>query len=697
MAAGNLASLPRPAVGYRIGRYRIRARLGKGGMGVVYLGRDEALDRDVAVKTLRVEGSPDDESRGRFEIEAKAAARLQHPNIVTVFELGEDRGLPFIAMELLGGDDLEALLRSREPLSATERLDIAIQTLRGLDFAHAHQIVHRDMKPSNIRVLDDGGVKILDFGIAKVESTSVTRAGMMVGTPYYMSPEHIRGGVLDGRSDVFAVGVILHELFAGKRPFAADDPTRVLYRIVNEPHPRLEPNAAGALTTDIQAVIDKALEKDANDRFASAAMMADELARLRERYASPPLATQALAALSQARKQLSANHVEASTILEVESIARANPDATEAQRLLRLFRRRPGETTGELGTLSFPELDATFEKAAAQGPGTVGSGRTMSGRAETLLQGEADAAESAPAPHHSNAVLYAALATCLIVGSIAAVLYFARLRGPEVGTVSPTPAIQEIFVPAPPSQTAEGETPRSGPAGSQPPGNGPSTRPAAPKPAGVVAPVLSRKTIEITSQPTGASVRLDQKSIGVTPLRTEVASNTSHAISFSLSGYQSKDVQIGLPLPGSVNATLVPSGPPATLVVESSYPVTVSVSGRVLASARPGVSTTVPPGSYELLVESSSAFLRHRESVRLPAGGSFTYRTPGAGKIGVRATPDNCKVFVDGIFVDYPPIIDRTIVAGDHVISFEWPDGAKAQERVMIREGRPSYVQGRKP
>ena len=200
---------PAPA-GYPIGRSRVRARLGKGGMGVVYLGRDETLDRDVAIKTLRLEGSPDDESRGRFEIEAKAAARLQHPNIVTVFELGEDRGLPYIAMEILGGEDLETLLRSGEKLSATERLDIVIQTLRGLDFAHSHQIVHRDIKPSNIRVLDDGGVKILDFGIAKVESTSVTRAGMMVGTPYYMSPEHIRGGVLDGRTDVFAVGVILH-------------------------------------------------------------------------------------------------------------------------------------------------------------------------------------------------------------------------------------------------------------------------------------------------------------------------------------------------------------------------------------------------------------------------------------------------------------------------------------------------------
>ena len=320
VTASSSAAAAQTGSGYRIGRYRVRARLGKGGMGVVYLGRDEALDRDVAIKTLRGDGSNDDESRGRFEIEAKAAARLQHPNIVTVFELGEDRGLPYIAMELLGGQDLEALLRAKEQLGISEKLEIAIQALRGLDFAHAHQIVHRDIKPSNLRVLDDGSVKILDFGIAKVESASVTRAGMMVGTPYYMSPEHIRGKPLDGRSDVFAMGVILHELFAGTRPFTADDPTRVLYRIVNEPHPRLEAGTGGELNADIQKVIDKALEKEAETRYASAALMSDALSRVRERSPNSDLAPEDAQTLSSARKVFAAGRIDKELVRRVDTL-----------------------------------------------------------------------------------------------------------------------------------------------------------------------------------------------------------------------------------------------------------------------------------------------------------------------------------------------------------------------------------------
>ncbi|MBK5255714.1 MAG: serine/threonine protein kinase [Vicinamibacteria bacterium] len=684
MAARKLARSEPSVPEYRIGRYRVRARLGKGGMGVVYLGKDEALDRDVAIKTLRVDGSQDDENRGRFEIEAKAAARLQHPNIVTVFELGEDRGLPYIAMELLGGQDLETLLRSHEPLTATERLDIAIQTLRGLEFAHAHQIIHRDIKPSNIRVLDDGGVKILDFGIAKVESASVTRAGMMVGTPFYMSPEHIRGNVLDGRSDVFAVGVILHELFAGTRPFAADSPTLVLYGIVNEPHPRLKLDAAGPLTADVQRVIDKALEKHAEDRFGSAAEMADELARVRKRHSAPPLPMGDQASLSQVRKLLATDQVDSGTVRTVERIARTHPETAEAQRMLRLVKRRPAEPGAAAETLAFPELDASFGRATGGADQTVGSGRTIGGRVETVLRGGPSPGAAAPAQHHSNAVLYGAIATCVITGSIAAFLYFTRVRSPEVAA---TPPIKEVFVPRP------------APSASNPA----ATKPAPEKPAPAALPnrpavaVIPKAMVEIRTQPKGASVLLDRKAIGVTPLRIEIASNTAHAISLSLSGYQSKDLKIAPPIPSSVDTTLQPVGPPSSLIVESAYPVTISVSGRVIASNKPGISTTLPSGDYEIVVESSSLFLNHRESVHLDAGGAFAYRAPGTGKVGVRAAPDNCKVFVDGVFVDYPPIIDRTIVAGDHVVSFEWPDGAKAQQRVQIREGRPSYVMGRKP
>jgi serine/threonine protein kinase len=613
-------------------------------MGVVYLGRDEALDRDVAIKTLRLEGSSDTESRGRFEIEAKAAARLQHSNIVTVFELGEDRSLPYIAMELLGGQDLETLLRSREPLSATERLDIVIQTLRGLDFAHTHHIVHRDIKPSNIRVLDDGGVKILDFGIAKVESTSMTRAGMMVGTPFYMSPEHIRGGVLDGRTDVFAVGVILHELFAGKRPFTADDPTRVLYRIVNEPHPRLGPDVAGRLTADVQRVIDRALEKDVDARYASAAVMADELTRVRERFPAPQLTAEDLAALSQARKVFAAQKPDKATAETVERIARAHPDAAEAQRLRRLLHRRPGDPHQVTETASFPELDATFSRSR-QGDETIAEGRTISGSANTVTHAQP---QRAPAHTGSNALVFGAVGLAMATGAVAAFLYFTRTSNPPGGPRA-TPTITEIFVPG-----AEKATSTKGAETAPPPASRTSavTAPAPASPPKSTSPPASSKS--------GAGVGSDRKSP---------------------------------PAP----VTLVPAGPSGSLVVESSYPVTVSIGGRVLGSEKSGLTASLPPGAHEVLIESASVFLRHRETVRIESGGSASVRVPSTGKLGVRASPDNCKVLVNGVFLDYPPIIDRAIAAGNHVITFEWPDGARSEERVLVQPGKPAYVMGRKP
>jgi serine/threonine-protein kinase len=265
----------------RIGRYRIVSRLGRGGMGMVYRGLDEALEREAAVKTLTGEGLLEEENLKRFQIEAKAAARLQHPNIVTVYELGEDRGVPFIAMELLPGADLEALLRSGEPLALSERIEIVVQVCRGLAFAHEHKVVHRDMKPSNIRLLDDGTAKIMDFGIAKLGSTNVTRSGMMVGTMNYMSPEQIRGQPLDGRCDIFAVGVILYQLLTGKRPFVGKGGPDVLYRIVQDPTPALDVDY-GPDTSRLQQIVNRALEKEPQQRYATAAEFADDLQQLQQ-------------------------------------------------------------------------------------------------------------------------------------------------------------------------------------------------------------------------------------------------------------------------------------------------------------------------------------------------------------------------------------------------------------------------------
>src|SRR5687768_15944033 len=200
-----------PAMPMRIGRYRVLGELGRGAMGVVYRGLDETLDREVALKVLSAAHATDREARARFLREGRAAGRLQHPNIVTIFELGEHEGDPFMAMELLDGRDLQQAIREGLRPDPRATLPIVLQVLAGLGHAHEHGIVHRDIKPSNVFLPRGLSAKITDFGIARLTTTNVgtamTGTGMVVGTPHYMSPEQVKGARVDARSDLFSTAL----------------------------------------------------------------------------------------------------------------------------------------------------------------------------------------------------------------------------------------------------------------------------------------------------------------------------------------------------------------------------------------------------------------------------------------------------------------------------------------------------------
>ena len=206
----------------QIGRYQVIERVGKGGMGVLFRGMDPVLDREVAIKLMLVDFSDDEEQmRPRFYVEARAAAKLQHRNIVTVFEFAEEGNTPYI----LRGTSLAARMVSPLPLSLDAKLDIIAQLCDALHYAHEQGVVHRDVKPANVFLLTDGTVKLLDFGIAKMASSGLTRQGDVLGSASYMSPEQVRGSdMVDGRADIFSTGVVLYELLAGKKPFESDQP-----------------------------------------------------------------------------------------------------------------------------------------------------------------------------------------------------------------------------------------------------------------------------------------------------------------------------------------------------------------------------------------------------------------------------------------------------------------------------------------
>ncbi|HSD51124.1 MAG TPA: serine/threonine-protein kinase, partial [Candidatus Methylomirabilis sp.] len=264
----------------RLGRYELLEELGRGAMGVVYKARDPQIDRLVALKVLATAPGLDpgeaQQHRDRFQREARAAGRLAHPNIVTIHDVGEDQGRTFLVMELVEGQALDRILRTRRPLPLAEVLTIGEQVASALDYAHRHGIIHRDVKPANILLSREGSVKVTDFGIARITGADTTQAGQTFGTPSYMSPEQVQGLTLDGRSDIFSLGTVLHEVLSGERAFQGETLSTIIYRILHEepiPLRRLNPAFPEALETCLR----KALAKDPDARYAKATDLARDL------------------------------------------------------------------------------------------------------------------------------------------------------------------------------------------------------------------------------------------------------------------------------------------------------------------------------------------------------------------------------------------------------------------------------------
>ena len=292
--------------GNRLGPYEILAPLGAGGMGEVYRARDTRLGREVAVKVLRLEAMHSPERRRRFEIEARAASALNHPNILTIHDIGEEGGAPYIVSEVLEGQSLREVIASGA-LSVRTILEAAVQIADGLAAAHAAGITHRDLKPENLLVLRDGRVKILDFGLAKAMSASseadetvsasdlVTSPGMIVGTIAYMSPEQARGQPVDFRSDQFSLGTVLYEMAAGKRPFEGEDRVSVMAAIVRE-EPVLLATANPQIPAPLRWMIQRCLAKEPGRRYASTSDLHHQLRDLRDHLPELSTSTPALPA-----------------------------------------------------------------------------------------------------------------------------------------------------------------------------------------------------------------------------------------------------------------------------------------------------------------------------------------------------------------------------------------------------------------
>ena len=330
-----------------IGRFEIVERIGQGGMGSLLLAWDPLLERQIAIKVLKEAGNQ--ELRARFTREARAVARLRHPHIVTIFDVGEHQGQPFIAMEYIQGHTLGELVRRPDPLPVLRVLEWVSDVCDGLGYAHRAGIVHRDIKPANLMVDVEGSVKILDFGIARVAESGMTQKGLLIGTLNYMSPEQLTGAPLDGRSDMFAVGAVLYELLCRRQAFPGGLDSGVLARILHNPP---EPVAALCPGIDLQVVriVDTALQKDPADRYADLAVMRREIQRVHRDLST------------RAEHQLSATGDETMVLVDPGTPARTPRRGTAPQEFVR---RRDAQIEQHLNEASAALAASEYELAIA--------------------------------------------------------------------------------------------------------------------------------------------------------------------------------------------------------------------------------------------------------------------------------------------------------------------------------------------
>jgi serine/threonine protein kinase len=686
----------------KLGRFEILREIGKGAMGQVFLAHDPKIERQVAIKTIVLPpGTSQEEAQEtsrRFLREAQAAGRLLHPNIVTIFDVGEDGGVSFIAMEFIEGETLEKYTRPGSLLPLWRVHDVISQTAAALDYAHQHHIVHRDIKPANLMLLRAGVLKVTDFGLAKSPSANLTQAGVLLGTPSYMSPEQIQGQDLDGRSDIFSLGVVLYELLTGTRPFEGDSISTIIYRVLYEdPRPPAVHNPA--LPPEMNLIVERALAKEPGERYATAAALVADLekalAGLPPESLSRPL------------------HSVAGMGAGLPSTLRRPASG-----------RRPGRPDRSRPGLPFPAAPPVERVFIARHPVKVAAVLLTAALGLVLFPRWVNRHERHPVVAEENVPDIepgtAPVAPAAITGGFAG----AGVKGapPEGGTrhaaltggqvmieVSTIPHGGAIFLDSTPLAQPRIVLSRSDPSPHDIVARAGCRQAVAEMTAADLssyegALVLElkprREEVLIGSEPPGARVSLNGRDTGkVTPAGLSLGGCEERSLSLDLEGYRSwrrdfdadDDFDAMIKTLKSVPLEPIPEG---TLLVKKppEYGVEVFAGDRRLGEA--GKPIALKEGKYSLTFKNDKVFVRETVQVVVAGGRTATplVALPPLGTLTVHAQPSNCKVYVDGAYVDVTPVLEMPIASGAHRVKVVFvPNGAE-QEKAITIEGKKNTL-----
>ncbi|NKB86620.1 MAG: protein kinase [Acidobacteria bacterium] len=629
----------------KFGRYETRRTLGKGAMGVVYGGVDPVIGRDVAIKVVRGDTGADIDTTGeRFEREFKAAGRLSHPNIVPIYDVGREGDSWYIAMELVDGTSLDEIMTQGGDLSPERSLNLLQGIAAGLDHSHKHGVIHRDVKPANILVTTDGIPKVTDFGVAKPDDGTMTAAGAILGTPAYMSPEQAKGQKLTGASDQFSLAVMAYQLLTGQRPFHADTATAFLYQIVHEEPTR--PSELGVpFPPSMDDVLLKGLSKDPAARYGSCREFVNALS---SNWVGGD-ETLPMSAISGERAPLDRS-LDAQPMTMPESDAGGKPIAIIAVVLL-VMAAGGMWAVSQLGGSDPAPAESTPAESSNPATPTPPSVEPVE-EAEPTSSGVGADGRGGGTNDVDDALAAA--------GAAAATVDEATLTAGEG-----TPDSDNLESS---SETTTESTENLAPAAD---------------PEAAAAAAAPTQSLSVTSRPDGARVLLDGEAIdGVTPLDIEVTGGERHTLELELEGHQdlswafATDDLNEAQLADGLHFPLVPDVPPGALAITTSHAVRLemrSAEGRTQRITIDADDTIeVFPGTWTVQMVAEDVFLDQTTTIEVRSEENASVAVPAIVELQIAAAPSNCRVSVNGRFIDVTPI-RIPIVVGSHEFTFEWP------------------------